>query len=276
MRLLAFACAALSLTGCLPVVGALALLAATAEFPETENFFLSNQVDDFYVKADHHGYCAVETYEWHNRGETAAIEGGAKPSCTNDVTVKLFDAEDDRVLQETFHAPHCFKDDPEHWLPRVSAAGTPGIWRIEMTYCIEGVTDMWFHIWRLGEPLVEGGVEERVDGRFGDDAEHRDRGCQVVRWNSTYTVDRDVEESYVFKVGGPTAIVDLRWTVIDSGTMEITILDDYGEVIYHRILDPATEPPIYEVTAPGHPGHFTATLKATGLTSTGLEIYIEG
>src|SRR5688572_2477996 len=130
---------------------------------ETENFVLINQPNYFYRSADHHGFKARESYAWRNCGETAIVDLEVEPSCPNDVTVSVRDAEGTLVFLDTFHAPHCGRGKKD-WPPMPTAAGVPGVWTIDLDFDISGVKDLEILITGSGDCAHEVYVQHGNNG----------------------------------------------------------------------------------------------------------------
>lgn len=259
-----------AIAGCGPaaipaLVMTAAVAAATYDPHEISDFELVNEHDHFYREADHFDYHGTEVYEWRNCGEVASIGGEATPSCPNEIHVAIFDAEGARVFENTFHAGHC-DGGRRLWDPVTTAAGAPGLWRIEMTFDIECVHDCVLQVDRVGPPLIEVTTSE------GEGGEH-DRS--FVTWESECTYDRTVEEAFPLTVDCEAASVSVAWETIESGTMRVKVKDAEGEVVYDRTFGPGDSPPILDETGGGHAGQWTVKLISTDLTSTGLTITVE-
>lgn len=287
---LLFAAAALvGLVSCEPVTIGMALLAATTGEEETENFVLINEPDTFFRSADHHNFKGFEVYSWRNCGEAALVDLEVLPSCPNDVTVTIYDAEDVLVYTDTYHAPHCGKGKKD-WPPVPTATGTPGVWRIELTFDITGVNELEILITRFGpcelDVTVHGnnGVGNGLDPQPPGQPPVNDGPCTLpgdpgsqgsgAHWESARTEDRDVEETYFLCMHGDTAAVQASWEELSAGEIELTVKDAAGLIVYTRLFAPGHAQPFADLTAAGTAGVWTVTFRAQDLTSKQLDIIV--
>jgi len=228
---------------------------------DTENFQLRNQTDEFYRKADHHDFKSTETYDWHNCGEQAQVTVSVKPSCPNDATVTIFDAEGKQVFAKTFHAGHCWGG-KKSWDPLPTAAGAPGRWKIVLDFDISGVEDLEIHITRLGPEQVT------VTTGMHDEKPY-------LRWHAVCTESRDVEESHPLPLDCKKVEVTVSWESLTSGTLEVTVKDGAGLIVFHHLFAPGHAQPHAEFSGSGADGTWTVTLKAVDLTSTNLDVRVQ-
>ncbi len=282
--------AAAALAGCDPL--SLLVLDAVLSPKETEHFVLINQPNYFYRSADHHDFKAAESYAWRNCGPTALVDLEVKPSCPNDVTVNLYDAEETLVFSDTFHAPHCLVDQKKDWPPEATAEGVPGIWRIDLIFDISGVKDLQILITGTGDCESEVYVQHGNNGvGNGQDPQPPgqppindgpgtgpgipgNQGGPYVLWRHMQTRDRDVTETYFVRMNGTATAVDADWTQWDAGTLHVTVKDAAGLIVYDHTFDAAHPHPWTEPTASGEAGVWSVTFEALDLTTMGLHVTV--
>jgi len=277
-RLFAFLALTVVVPGCNPIV--IGILATVMKAPETEHFELINETDYFHRSADHHDFKSTETYTWHNCGEQALVDGDVEPSCPNDVTIKIWDAEMTIVFEQTYHAPHCGKGKKD-WDPVETAKGVPGDWTIEFTFDISGVKDLNFYITRLGgDPVVvttSGGAaeEEDPDGDRDDDGKEDEQQGSWLLWHSECTWLRTVAETYELKEGCRLADISASWESISAGEMRVIVKDGLGVVVFEKAFTPADGSPFSGASSEGSTGTWTVTLVATDFSSEHFEVKVE-
>jgi hypothetical protein len=287
MRYMAAAAAAALLASCDPV--AQAVLNALQK--DTENFVLINHPNFFYRSADHHDFKASEAYAWRNCGETAVVDLEVEPSCPNDITVNIRDAEETLVFSDTFHAPHCGKGKKD-WPAVSTAAGVPGVWRIDLHFDIAGVKDLKILITGSGDCAHEVYVHHGDNGvGNGEDPQPPgqppvndgpgtgpgvpgNQGGPYVLWRHARTEDRDVAETYYLRMSGTSAVVDADWTAWTAGTLRVTVKDETGVVVYDHVFDAGHAPPWSESTTAGAPGLWSVTFEAADLSAQGLHVTV--
>ena len=233
---------------------------------ETENFELVNQPDNFYRKADHHGYKGVEVYTWTNCGERALVDGQVRPSCPNDVFLSIFDAEGTLVFQNHYCAPDC-DNGVIDWPADVTMVGVPGDWRIEMGFDLDMVEDLEFRITREGPPVVVVTGTGIGEGDPGSDDDY-------VRWESVCTDDREVVEEHPLPVTGDDATVEITCDDVSGGEMEIEIDDDAGVTVHQERIQPGGPTTTVSTTAKGKPGAWKVRIRSVHLTSSGLVVNV--
>jgi hypothetical protein len=276
-------------TGCDPL--SQAFLEAALSLEETENLVLINEANLFFRSADHHDFKAHETYAWRNCGETAAVDLEVEPSCPNDVTVILHDAEGTLVFSETFHAPHCGQGKKD-WPPVPTLAGVPGVWRIDLVFDIAGVKELEILITGTGECNNEVFVQHGNNGvGNGEDPQPPgqppindgpgtgpgvpgNQGGPYVLWRHAHAEDRDVTETYLVRMNGTASAVDADWTSWTGGTLRVTVKDDAGVVVYDHVFDSAHPHPWSEPTAAGQAGVWSVTFESVDLSATGLHVTV--
>ncbi len=275
--------------GCDPL--GLLVLNAINPADKTEHLVLINEPDFFFRSADHHKFKATETYEWRNCGTAALVDLEVKPSCPNDVTVRLYDAEDTLVFDHTFHAPHCFHG-KEDWPPMPTVTGIPGVWRIELTFDLEAVKDLEILITRLGECELEvtvchgnngvGNGEDPQppgqppvnDGDGTTPGNPGNHGGPYLLWKSGQNCDRDATETYLLSLNGASTTIKASWETLTEGQVELTVCDAADQIVYYRLFAPGHEQPFADGTACGTPGIWKVTIRATDLSSTKLEFMV--
>ncbi len=275
------------LTSCDPL--ALELLEMIQD--ETENFELVNKPKYFYRKADHHNFKSTETYAWRNCGETAIVDLEVEPSCPNDVTLSIYDAESTLVFLDTFHAPHCGKGKKD-WPPVLTQAGVPGVWRIVLDFDISGVKDLEILITGSGDCDHEVYVDHGNNGvGNGQDPQPPgqppindgpgtgpgvpgNQGGPYLLWRHQHAVDRDVVETYYVRMNGAAAAVEVDWSAWTAGTLRVTVKDDAGVIVYDRTFSGASTPPVADATAAGSPGVWSVTFEAADLTADALRVTV--
>jgi hypothetical protein len=275
--------------GCDP----LGMLVVNAVHPpeKTEHLVVINEPDFFFRSADHHDFKAVETYEWRNCGTAALVDLEVTPSCPNDVTVRIYDAEDALVFDHTFHAPHCFHGKKD-WPPMPTETGVPGVWRIELTFDLEAVKDLEILITRLGECELDvtvchgnngvgNGEDPQPPGQppvnDGDGTTPGNPGNQggpYLLWKSGHTHGRDVTETYLLKLNGTATTVEASWETLTEGELELTIRDAAEQIVYSHLFAAGHPQPFAVATAPGAPGLWKVTIRASGLTSSKLRLVV--
>jgi hypothetical protein len=279
--------AVLLLGGCDP----LAMKVLNSLQKETENFVLVNRPNYFYRSADHHDFKAEESYAWRNCGETAIVDLEVEPSCPNDITVSVSDAEGTQVFLDTFHAPHCGRGKKD-WPPVSTAAGVPGVWRIDLRFDIAGVKDLHILITGTGDCEHEVYVQHGNNGvGNGEDPQPPgqpplndgpgtgpgvpgNQGGPYVLWRHARTEDRDVVETYFVRMDGAAAAVEADWTEWTSGTLRVTVQDETGLVLYDHVLDAADAHPWSEPTISGARGLWSVTFGAVDLSATALRVTV--
>ncbi|HEX7900132.1 MAG TPA: hypothetical protein VF950_20355 [Planctomycetota bacterium] len=258
---------------------------------ETDNFVLVNRANYFYRSADHHKFKAVESYAWRNCGATAVVDLEVEPSCPNDVTVNVYDAENTRVFSDTFHAPHCGQGKKD-WPPMPTAAGVPGVWRIELAFDLDGVKDLEILITGTGDCDHEVFVDHGNNGvGNGEDPQPPgqppvndgpgtgpgvpgNQGGPFVLWRHQRADDRDVVETYYVRMDGTAASIEADWTEWTSGTLRVVVQDDVGAVVYDRVIDAGAVPPLEESTSSGAAGTWSVTFTAVDLSARGLRVTV--
>jgi hypothetical protein len=255
--------------GCNPIV--IGAVLAAAKEPETEHLKVINETNYFHRSADHHDFKSTETYTWHNCGEQAVVDGEVTPSCPNDITIRILDADKVEVFLQTYHAPHCFKGKKD-WDPLASAKGRPGDWTIEFTFDITGVRDLIFDITSAGE-IVEVVTSE---GSAGEE-EHGEEEGGHVWWKAPCVEGRTQAESYTFPMSGcGTATVTAEWVELTSGSMRVTVKDADGAVVFDHFFDPGHETPYTGQTSEGASGNWTVTFEAVDLSAEEMSIKVQG
>lgn len=252
--------------GCNPIV--IAAVLAAAKEPETEHLKVINETNHFHRSADHHGYKGVETYTWHNCGDQAVVDGEVTPSCPNDITIRILDADKVEVFLQTYHAPHCFKGKKD-WDPLTTAKGRPGDWTIEFTFDITGVRDLIFDITATGE-IVDVVTSEGSPEEHGEEA---DGG--FVSWSTPCVEHRTQVESYSFPMGCGTASVQAEWVELTTGSMRVTVKDADGAIVYEHLFGPGHETPYVASTSEGAAGNWTVTFEAVDLSAEEMAIKVQ-
>jgi hypothetical protein len=258
---------------------------------ETENFELVNRPNYFYRKADHHNFKASETYAWRNCGETAVVDLEVEPSCPNDVTVTVRDAEGAAVFADTFHAPHCGQGKKD-WPPLPTAAGVPGVWTLELAFDLAGVKDLVILITGTGDCGHEVYVDHGNNGMGnGEDPQPPGQppvndgpatgpgvpgnsGGPFVLWRHNQVHDRDVVETYYLRMEGTSTSLDADWSAWTGGLLRVTLRDGAGLVVYDRTFQGLEAPPVADVSTSGAPGTWSATFEAVDLEAKGLRVTV--
>jgi hypothetical protein len=229
---------------------------------ETEHLVLRNEPNDFYRKADHHKFRKTESYAWENCGTQAVVDCEVKPSCPNHWNIKIWDAADVLVFDNTFHAPHCWKFKRKDWDPMPTAAGQPGTWRIQIEFDIDGVKDCEIHIQKLGQGMLawtEGVENERP----------------WVQWTAHCSSDRDVDDSHAIQIGCEQVDVTIAWTDFTDGLLEVTVLDGAGATVYHTTVGPTDTPPVIGLSSGGPSGSWTVQLHGVGITAEEITVKVQ-
>lgn len=260
---------------------------------KTSRFELVNEANYFYRKADHHNFKSSESYAWRNCGETAIVDLEVEPSCPNDITVRLRDAEGTLVFDDTFHAPHCGQGKKD-WPPVATAAGVPGVWSVELSFDLEGVKDLEIRITGSGECEHEVYVGHGNNGvGNGEDPQPPgqppvndgpgtgpgapgNQGGPFVLWRHNHVRDRDVEETYYLRMSGTSTSLEAGWSSWTAGTLRVIVKDEAGFVTYDRTLSGVEAPPVSDVGGHGTPGIWSVTFVSVDLDARGLRVTVMG